>query len=105
MKKLLPNDLAYRLIIKRRNVYRKFVGLFIASTIVLGFMLEENTLILIFAIFGVVSVGWGLSLYFTMCPKCYGNFFGPIYVPRGRAVMPVGFYSNNKCNNCGYCGD
>ena len=104
MKKLLPNDLAYKLIIKKRNAYRKFIFLSIVSIVGLGFILEESTVIFIFGIFGVIYMGLGLSLYFTMCPKCYGNFFGPKYTSRGTAIAPVSFYSNNKCNNCGYCG-
>lgn len=105
MKKSQSAGHTYKKIIKRRNAYRYFISLSIVGLIILGSFVEENTVLFMFGVFGVVFVGWSLVLNFTMCPKCYGNFFGVKYTSKGTAIISNNLFSTKKCNNCDYCGE
>jgi len=90
----------YDKLIKRKRYYFIYVFGFLMLIGVLSLISSERVVFVIAGVYGVVLIGWTLFLYYSMCPKCYGLFYGPS--PGDKNIISHKFFLNNECNNCGF---
>lgn len=90
----------YIKLIKRKKYYFISVFGFLILIGALSFILSERVVFIIACVYVTAIIGWTLFLYYSMCPECYGLFYGPS--PGDKNIINLKFFLNNECNNCGF---
>ena len=94
------NESSYNNLLKRKKYYYLFVFGFPIIIGALSGIFSEETLFIFVGIYGATFIAWSLFLYYSMCPKCNGLFYGGSN--QDKNIIMHKFFLNNKCNNCGF---
>lgn len=91
---------SYNKLIRRKKYYFVFVCGVPFTIVALSAISGEKVAFILAGAYGVIFIIWTLFLYFSMCPKCFGLFYGASIKDKG--IIGHKFFLNDECNNCGF---
>ena len=91
---------SYKTLIKRRKWFFVFTLLFPVAAGVMSTVTSENKVFVFIAVYGAILIAWSLFLYYSICPKCFGLFYGAS--SKNGKFNTHKFFLNSECNNCGF---